>query len=163
MTHQQDCQAFFESRNSLILSTLDKNNITETSVTPFVRLNGAFYIYVSELAKHTQNLIWMMQNAMTQISGLLVADESTTEQMFARERITLQLHVEEIQREQNVYNQVIALFTEQFGEVVTTLSSLPDFHLIKMTPINGGYVRGFGQAFVFENGVCVGLKPISRN
>lgn len=163
MTHQQDCQAFFDSRNSLILSTLDKDNITETSVTPFVKLNGALYIYVSELAKHTKNLLWMLQNEFTQLSGLLVADESSTEQLFARERMTLQLHVEEIKREQDTYNQAIALFSEQFGEVVAMLSSLPDFHLMKLTPINGGYVRGFGQAFAFENGVCHGLKPISRN
>jgi len=162
MTNQQLCERFFEARKTIILSTIDKQHITETSVTPFVVVNSKLYIYVSELAKHTQNLLWLLEQSQTQISALVMADESATEQLFARERITLQLRVDEVKYQQEDYATVLAKFTKQFGEVISMLSTLPDFHLFALTPIKGGYVRGFGQAFAFDGCPCQNLTAIKR-
>lgn len=163
MTHQQQCEAFLNRRKTLLLSTLDKEGVLETSVAPFVFLDGLFYIYISELAKHTQNCLWQIEQNRPQVSALLVADESETEQLFARERITLQLNASELKREQCEYILVLQKFADDFGDIIGMLSSLPDFHLITLTPINGGYVRGFGQAFAFESCPCQGLMPIKRS
>lgn len=166
MTNKQLCEDFYANRQSIVLSTLDSKGEIESSVAPFVTLDGVLFIYVSELAKHTQNLLLLNKiedKTSTLISGLLLADESATEQMFARERITLQLSVTEVEREQTLYNEVLLKFSEKFGEVVSMLITLPDFHLFALTPIKGGYVRGFGQAFAFENCPCQKLIPVTRN
>ncbi|GAB6071096.1 heme utilization protein HutZ [Thiomicrorhabdus hydrogeniphila] len=172
MTHQQMCQTFFKSRKTLILSTQDREGVIETSVAPFVFIDGVFYIYISELAKHTQNLMQQLQSFeanptldddFVQISGLLLADENQTEQLFARERITLQLTVAKVSKESEKYQTIISLLSKEFGEVVTMLKSLPDFHMFALTTIKGGYVRGFGQAFAFNDYPCQELAPITKN
>lgn len=175
MTNQQQCQAFWQARQSIILSTLNQEGVSETSVTPFIRDEaGNLYIFISELAQHTQNILQLIharslntdvQNKTDQthqLSALLVADESETEQLFARERLTLQLRPIEIKRDSEHFSKILTDFEHTFGEVVTLLASLPDFHLIQLTPICGGYVKGFGQAFTFQGCPCHDLKPVER-
>jgi len=175
MTNQQQCEAFWQARRSVILSTVDAQGRIETSVTPFIRDElGNLYIFISELAQHTQNILQLIHNRQMnsvaqnetgsgyQLSGLLVADESQTEQLFARERVTLQLRPDEIKRESNQFADLLARFEQLFGDVIPLLSSLPDFHLIQLNPVSGGYVKGFGQAFTFQGCPCDGLKPVER-
>jgi len=178
MTNQQQCKAFFKSQKSLVLSTLDATGQLETSVAPFVLYDEKIYIYVSELAKHTQNLLWLIEGNRYHnqsqgqdtldsdlpglVSAILIADEAQTEQLFARERITLQLLANEVDRENSDYSKVLGLFQQQFGEVVDVLSGLSDFHLIQLSIVKGGYVKGFGQAFAFESKPCDNLTPVFR-
>jgi putative heme iron utilization protein len=169
MTNQEQCKAFLETRKTLVLSTQGQSGALETSVAPCVLVDGNIYIFISELAVHTQNLLWMLeQNKERSIegsilaSGLFVADESETEQMFARERITLQLVPTEVFADDSLYQSVLQKMTLQFGDVMNMLTSLPDFHLIELKPIQGGYVKGFGQAFAFEGGICDLLTPITK-
>ena len=176
MTHQQQCLAFFESRSSLILSTFDAQGRLETSVAPFVSDEaGHLYLFISELALHTQNVLqWIsakegispnpdLLKSPGLVSCLLVADESQTEQLFARERLTMQLDLAEIHRNSSEFELIMTRFESRFGEVITVLNSLPDFHLIQLTPVTGGYVKGFGQAFTFEGCPCQQLQPIKHN
>ena len=164
MTNLEQCQQFWLARRSIVLSTLSQTGESETSVTPFIRDEaGSLYIFISELAQHTQNLLSLMADKPTDlISGLLASDESETEQLFARERLTLQLAPTEIQRETAEYAVLIKQFEDEFGEVVAMLNSLPDFHLIQLKPVRGGYVIGFGKAFTFEGCPCNGLTPVTR-
>lgn len=179
MTNQQQCEAFFKSKKSLVLSTLDATGQIETSVAPFVLYDDKLYIYVSELAKHAQNLLWLIERneVLNQsqnqsesgnslpglVSAILIADEVQTEQLFARERITLQLLANEVDRANDDYSKILALFQNQFGEVVDVLSGLSDFHMIELSIVKGGYVKGFGQAFAFEGKLCDKLTPVTRN
>lgn len=162
MSPQKQAQAFLETRHSMVLSTFDANHVVETSVTPFVLVEGHFYIFVSELAQHTKNLLAALNanNAPLVISGLLVADEAQTEQLFARERLSFQLQVAEVLAQTDLYQTVLQTFASEFGEVVGILQSLPDFHLFQLTSIKGGYVRGFGQAFAFDSLPADGLTPV---
>ncbi|MCF6254230.1 MAG: pyridoxamine 5'-phosphate oxidase family protein [Thiomicrorhabdus sp.] len=170
MTNQQQCQAFWQARRSIILSTVNLEGRLETSITPFISDDdGSLYVFISELAQHTQNILYLLSESSveldqssTLISGLLVADESETEQSFARERLTLQLLPSEIFRESGCFSAHLSRFEEAFGEVIPLLASLPDFHLIQLKIIKGGYVKGFGQAFTFEGCPCQGLEPIKR-
>ncbi|MEA1989726.1 MAG: hypothetical protein U9N57_11055 [Pseudomonadota bacterium] len=171
MTNQQQCEIFFKSRKSIILSTLDSLGTIETSVAPFVYKDDKLYIFVSELAKHTQNLLGLIErnesskdlNTPGLVSAILLADESQTEQIFARERMTLQLNVAELLADDKSYSDLLNEFANQFGEVVSVLRGLSDFHLFEFIIQKGGYVKGFGQAFAFEDRPCKGLQPISRN
>lgn len=162
MSPQQQCQDFLESRQSLLLSSQNASGELETSVTPFVLLEDRIYIFVSELARHTQNLLWLTQlpaDETHNISGLLVADETETEQMFARERLSFQFSVTEIDRDDEIYPQALQIFSQQFGEVVGVLQGL-DFHLFALKSQSGGYVRGFGQAFAFKGMPSNGISAV---
>ncbi len=172
MTNQQQCREFWQARHSIILSTVNLNGVSETSITPFIADDtGNLYILISELAQHTQNILHLLSerhsdleqgNTLKLISGLLVADEPDPEQAFARERLTLQLLPSEIFRESEAFSALASQFEQKFGEVIPLLVSLPDFHLIQLSVIKGGYIKGFGQAFTFEGCPCDGLKPIQR-
>ncbi len=159
----------------MILSTVDAHGTLETSVAPFVRDEaGHLYLFVSELAQHTQNILQLITakevasinpvllKSPGLVSCLLVADEVETEQLFARERLTMQLDLAEIHRASSEFELIMTRFESMFGEVITLLKSLPDFHLIQLTPIKGGYVKGFGQAFTFEGRPCQQLQPIKQ-
>ncbi len=174
MTHQQQCLAFFESRSTLILSTFDSKGTLETSVAPFVTEGEYLYVFISELALHTQNILEWITAKETAISNpvllkspglvscLLVADEVETEQLFARERLTMQLELAEIGRASSEFKLIMTRFESKFGEVIPLLKSLSDFHLIQLTPITGGYVKGFGKAFTFKGCPCRQLQPIKQ-
>lgn len=168
MNPQQQCEQFLQSRNSMVLSTLDLEGSLETSVAPFVMQDDCFFIFVSELAKHTQNMLQQLKRAnerdeLALVSGLLLSDEKQSEQLFARERISFQLVVSEVVATEPMYDRVLTQFSEQFGEIVSVLRGLPDFHLFALKSQNGGYVRGFGQAFAFEGMPNTGLKAVKRN
>lgn len=175
MTNQKQCEAFWQARKSIILSTVNVEGGVETSVAPFISDDtGNLYIFISELSKHTQNVLSLLQSRSTDvfsasnlkettlISALLVADESETEQLFARERLTLQLFPSEIARNTPLFSTVLTQFETSFGEVVSVLASLPDFHLIQLKVVGGGYVKGFGQAFTFEGCPCQALEPVRK-
>jgi putative heme iron utilization protein len=175
LIHQQQCLAFIESRSTLILSTSDSQGVLETSVAPFVSDDmGYLYIFVSELAQHTQNILQLITaKEMASSNGvllklprlvscLLLADESQTEQLFARERLTMQLDLAEIPRAAPQFDLIMTRFESRFGDVISLLKGLPDFHLIQLSPLTGGYVKGFGQAFSFVGCPCQEIQPVKR-
>ncbi len=167
MTHQQQCEAFWAARRSLILSTVNSKGELETSVAPFITDDqGHLYIFISEQAQHTQNILYLLdsdsEKASPCISGLLLSDEPELDALFARERLTLQLRPSEISRTSELFSVILLRFEESFGEIVTILAKLPDFHLFQLTVTQGKYVKGFGQAFTFKGCPCQHLTPVQR-
>ncbi len=136
-------QELMALQQTLLLSTASTNGIPDISYAPFVRDDvGAFYIYVSEMACHTVNLL-----NNPQASILFIRPESESPNLFARERVVLSCSVTEIIRDDAIYHDRIQALQHKFGEVVSVLSSLSDFHLFALQPENGRYVIGFGRAF----------------
>ncbi|WP_319380962.1 pyridoxamine 5'-phosphate oxidase family protein [Thiomicrorhabdus sp.] len=165
MKAQSFCEEFVAGRKALVLSTLDENGKVETSTMPFaIREDGRLYILVSELALHTRNLLYLcsFERAETVVSGLLLEDEVQSEQPFARQRISFQARVAHLQSESSEAQEALELLKSRFGEIVELLSGLGDFHLFSLQPFEGGYVKGFGQAYRFEGGFCNHLRP-ARN
>jgi len=131
------------SQQTLLLSTASAGGVPDNSYAPFVRDEaGVFYIYVSEMACHTVNLL-----NNPQASILFIRPESESANLFARERVVLSCSVTEIIRDSAIYADRIQALQDKFGEVVSVLSSLSDFHLFALRPENGRYVIGFGRAF----------------
>ena len=168
---EAQCLTFLQSRQSLVLSTQSESGELESSVVPFVSLeSGVFAILVSELAQHTQNLLTLVDSKKASessnpksaglVAGLLLADESATEQIFARERVTLQLKPELIGLKNAQRADVLTLMQRQFGDVIEVLAGLPDFHCFTLTVHSGRYVKGFGAAYEFLTCPCQALKPI---
>jgi heme iron utilization protein len=134
------------SQQTLLLSTASANGVPDISYAPFVRDQaGLFYIYVSEMACHTANLL---NNPRASI--LFIRPESESRNLFARERAVLNCSVEEIIRDDATYIKSVQALQDKFGEIVSVLSSLSDFHLFALNPKNGRYVVGFGQAFTIN-------------
>jgi len=148
--HIRNYQQLIQSQKTLILSTVTEQGIPESSYAPYVRdEQGVFYIYVSELASHTEN---MLKTATASI--LFIQPEKECKNLFARERVVFDCSISEVQKQDKCYYKQMLIMKEKLGETVELLQSLPDFHLLALTPINGKYIAGFGKAFSIdmENG-----------
>jgi len=143
---QQEYQALIESQQTLMLASLGKEQMPDASYAPYIRdENGVFYIYVSELAKHTQNL---MRHPYAGI--IFIRPEAESRNLFARERVSFRCQVTEVSRNEEPYEGLLENFRDRFGAVVDMLSSLPDFHLLALKPESGSYVVGFGRAYAID-------------
>ncbi len=160
--HQADFDQFIQGIKTLTLATVSSEGIAEASYAPFVRVGGYWYVYVSELATHTQN----MMSAGT-ASVLLIEPEQDASNLFARRRATFQMNAQEVPRETSDWLAIMSQFEAQFGSIIALIKGLSDFHLMALTPISGSFVCGFAQAFALggENMLLVKQRrePSSRN
>ncbi|MFO6425268.1 heme utilization protein HutZ [Motilimonas sp. KMU-193] len=155
---RQQCQ-------TLQLATVDELGQPNVSYAPFVMHDKAYYILISQIARHARNLL-----AQPKVSLMLIEDEAEAKSIFARKRLTFDASVQVVERDTEQWQQVIALLTERFGEIVTGLSGLEDFVLFQLTPQQGLFVKGFGQAFQVSGEDLVdfvhlteGHKPIAKD
>lgn len=140
--------------HSLILATADNEGIPEASTTPFVQdENGDYYIFVSQLARHTQNL-----EHSSRASVMLLEDEGQSQQLFARRRIQLQCDVS--RPDPNQYTIIMDQFRAEHGKIMDLLASLPDFILFRLHPVSGQFVMGFGQAYRLKGEGLAELEQI---
>ncbi len=131
---------------TLLISTVSAKGQPECSYAPYVRdQQGVFYIFVSELASHTQNMLDTLQ-----ASVMFIQPEQLAQNIFARERVVFECSVQEIQRNESNFDGSLQAMKENFGETIDLLRNLNDFHLLALTPLNGKYVIGFGQAFAIN-------------
>ncbi len=139
-------QELLGSQQTLLLSTATLSGIPDISYAPFVRDgSGCFYVFISELAAHTDNLL-----TNPQVSVMFVRPESESNNLFARERAIFDCSVKEIDRIDDCYSTQLKALQIQFGEIVGVLRTLSDFHLFALTPMSGRYVAGFGQAYTIN-------------
>lgn len=114
----------------------------EASYTPFLYEDGDFYILISELAGHTENLI-----AHPTVGVMLIEDEEKSRNLFARTRLTLQCRAVKVKAETEEQSRLLDLYQQRHGDTVALLRTLPDFHLFRLSPDTGRFVIGFGRAF----------------
>lgn len=132
-----------QSRKTLLLSTLNDDGFPEISYAPCLRDEaGCFYIFISELANHTQNLM-----SCPKASLMFIADERDTQNLFARERLVYKCEAYEVEKEAQEYELRLDELQQRFGNIVSMLRTLPDFHLFRLAPYHGSYVVGFGRAY----------------
>jgi len=141
-----DCQKLVNSQKTLLLSTASQESVPDISYAPYVRdQQGNFYIYVSELAAHTRNLL---SNPLASV--LFIRPETDSANLFARERVIFRCSVDRVMRDDEIYSSTLKALRDKFGDVVSVLSSLPDFHLFSLEPTHGLYIVGFGQAYTIN-------------
>jgi heme iron utilization protein len=139
-------QELLASQQTLLLSTASVSGVPDLSYAPFVRDQaGCFYIFVSELAAHTANLL-----ANPQASVMFIRTESESSNLFARERAVFNCKAREISRNEHLYTTQLKAMQDQFGEVISLLRPLSDLHLFALCPESGRYVAGFGQAYTIN-------------
>ncbi len=142
----KDLQNLMASQQTLLLSTASPNGIPDISYAPFVcDPAGHYYIFISELASHTINLL-----NNPKASVMFIAPESESRNLFARERAVLACSVREIVQNDAKYSLQLQALQDKFGQIVMTLRSLSDFRLFELCPESGRYVAGFGRAFTID-------------
>lgn len=131
---------------SVLMASVNAEGIPDVSYAAHAVFNDDYYIYVSELSCHTQNL---MESG--KISLLFIEKEDRTKHLFARQRITLECESKEVFRNTAHFERIMQKFHSRFGKFIDLLKSLNDFRLFKITPLQGSYIRGFSQAFKLED------------
>jgi len=139
---RQDFLALRDQVNSAQLATLGCDATPEASYAPCVWFEGDCFVFLSELASHTQNL-----KLNPSISLLLIEAEDAAGNAFARKRISLFGSSKIVARTDEAYRVVIEEFYQRFGEVMKLIAPLPDFHLFRIIVQRGRFIRGFGQAY----------------
>ncbi|CZF81008.1 heme utilization protein HutZ [Grimontia marina] len=137
-----EIQEFRDSRNTLQLGTVDKEGKPHTSYAPFAFSEMGYYILVSDLATHGQNL-----KHRKAVSIMMIEDESEARSIFARRRLSFDTNAELIERDSEHWTTAIQVMRDRLGEMIDNLSQLGDFNLYRLNPVIGRYVKGFGQAF----------------
>lgn len=138
----QELQSLRDQINSLQLATINPQQLPEVSYAPFIWQHNSCYVFLSDLAQHTHNL---MQNPA--ISLMMIEDESQSRNQFARRRLVLQGRAQKIERSNQLFKPVIAEFHRRFGDVMDLIEPLQDFNLFQIKPESGRFIKGFGQAF----------------
>ena len=159
-TIMAEISQFRQQQQSLILAS-SKDGKVLCSYAPFVVDDqGRFFLLLSGLAEHSANL-YEHQSQQRNLSVLLIEDEQQARNIFARKRLSYQCKVVIWSREHPHWSSTIELLQEKFGSTVDVLAGLGDFKLYQLTPEQGNYVRGFGQAYELLDGTVPMLKTKS--
>ena len=139
----QEVLDFIEGRKSLQLASLTDDGYPYASYAPFAIGNDCLYVLLSEIAIHALNL---KQNPRAGV--LIIEDEDSAKELFARVRVNYKANVELIDRaDTDAWKEGVDLLVACHGERPEKLSQLADFFLFKLIPQGGRYVKGFGRAF----------------
>jgi putative heme iron utilization protein len=128
---------------SVVLGTQGSNGYPFSSYAPFYYDGEQVYIFISNIATHAKNI-----QARSQASAFFIEDESKSENIFARKRISLQCDVTSISRDEETFSTIMENFQDKFdANMVTMLMGMKDFNLYALKPIYGEATFGFGEAY----------------
>ena len=135
--------AFPQQFRSIVLSTVTAAGNPHASYAPFViDAQKTIYVFVSGLSAHTANL-----RATGQAGVLMIEDESKTEQIFARRRLSYDCTASVLDRDDEGWGAISARFSDRFGNIIDVLKGLKDFDIFQLKPQSGQFVVGFGAAY----------------
>lgn len=139
---EPEIREFRDATQTLVLATVDAEGTPNVSYAPFALLEDGYYILISEMARHTKNLL-----LNPKISLMMVEDEQACRTFFARKRLTFDARPERVTRDTPEWQAGIDALHARFDDTVSGLSKLEDFHLFRLVPLKGLFVKGFGKAF----------------
>ncbi len=142
---------FIQSRKSLQLATLLEDGAPYASYAPFAIGEDCLYVLLSEIAVHGANL-----QRDPRASVLIVEDEDTAGELFARIRVNYSMDVEFLEHGSDSWRDGLQQLAERHGERPINLSNLQDFKLFRLRPTSGRYVKGFGRAFTLAGNTLAG-------
>lgn len=146
----ENCWDFVDGFDSLMISSINPDGLPHMSYAPFIEVEGRFFICISAIAFHAQNL---KNNPKASI--MIIEDESEAKNSFARKRVTFDTNVHYIPRDDRRFLQLMPLFQDKFGEKATIYTTMSDFMLFEFMPYGGRAVFGFGDAYDYKNGEFV--------
>jgi putative heme iron utilization protein len=139
---EQEKKRLLDTAKTLILAAVDAAGQPCIGAAPFVRIEGDFYIFSSELSEHIKAIL---KGAESQF--MLLADEQDSQNIWARQRLSFRADIEEIARTHPAFEAICAEIAARHGSVMDVIKPFGDFHLLKITPKTGRLVTGFAAAF----------------
>ncbi|MEC8539123.1 MAG: hypothetical protein VXY51_05255 [Pseudomonadota bacterium] len=130
------------SARTVLMAAPSNAEIPEMGVTPFVRHDGATYIYPSRLSAHVRAILESGEGAF-----LFIEDENVAQNIWARKRIKINAHITEIERKSEIFETVCDLFSDRHGPTMSLIRDFTDFHLLRLQPTDGVMVLGFAKAY----------------
>jgi len=127
---------------SIISPDADGGMLPDSGFAPFIRKNGRFYIYSSNLSSHVRSLI---DGQPAQF--FLIADEGVSQNIWARVRLKFTARIVEIARDADNFAPILDNIGAAHGPVMDLIRDFTDFHLFEITPERGTLVTGFAAAF----------------
>lgn len=143
MPPESVCASLIEEMRSLQLSTVGPDGTPHCGYTPYLhQAPTSFYIFVSQLATHTRHLL-----ANGTVAIMIIADEQSTSQIFARTRVCYVCDATRITPDNPDFTLVLDNYEQRHGKMAGLLRQLPDFVLFQLQPKSGQFVMGFGKAY----------------
>lgn len=142
---------FIHSRRSLQLASIRDDGAPFASYAPFAIGDECLYVLISEIAVHARNL-----QANPLASVLIVEDEDSAEELFARKRVNYLMDAEKLQEDSPEWKTGVDTLHQRLGERILNLSTLGDFKLFRLIPREGRYVKGFARAYQLEGKTLAG-------
>lgn len=136
---------FLNQFKSTILGTIDKNNYPFNSYSVFIKHNNNYYVYLSDMAKHAQNI-----KSNCKVSMFFIEDENKCENIFARKRVVFQAQASIIKRDSNKFTEILNEFEKIDKKTVQITRNMIDFNLFELKVIYGEAVFGFGKAYTIS-------------
>ena len=150
---KQEIIAFIDSRKSLMLSSTGLDGKPYASYAPFAYDDQAIYILISEIAIHANNLI-----KTPEASVLIIEDEDSAEELFARVRVNYSMDVKRCEYEDDSWYKGLHVLHARLGDRIESLSEMSDFHLFRLEPKGGRYVKGFAKAYSLGSGALTNIE-----
>lgn len=138
----QDIQELHQKSQTMQIASLDPEGKPHASYAPYVVDGGKYFILISDIARHAQNLA-----LNPDVAFMIIEDEADSREAFARRRLSFDAKATEMSRESQTWENIIPQLQARFGDIIGNLTQLQDFHLFCLTPISGRFVKGFGQAY----------------
>ncbi len=71
----------------------------------------------------------------------MIEDEDSSKQLFARKRLTFDAVATVVERDSEMWQQVVGQMKDRFGEIIDGLSQLEDFVLFNLKAEQGLFVK----------------------
>lgn len=144
---KKEIKEFKASFGSVCLGTLSKEGKVLCSYAPLIQTTNADYIYISEVSEHYESV----KNNPKNIEVLFLEDESKAASVILRKRLRFRAEATFIDRGAE-FDRIYDEFERQTGGGggIKTIRTMLDFHLIKLDYKDGGFVKGFGQAYSID-------------
>ncbi len=140
---RQKLSELLENYRTASLATVSSEGQPHASYLPIApQGREGFYLFVSELSSHTANL-----REQGRASLMLIEDEATSEQIFARNRVTFEGTVRAIPRDGPGWGSACQVYRDRFGKFFDLLVGLKDFQMFWLEPQSVRLVVGFGAAY----------------
>lgn len=142
---------FIHARRSLQLATLDPAGQPYASYAPFAVGDECLYVLLSDIALHAVNL---RQNPLASV--LVIEDEDTAGELFARKRVNYAVRAELLEHDSAEWQAAMDCLAARHGERPRQLGRHADFRMFRLRPLRGRYVKGFGKAYDLEGETLAG-------
>ena len=129
------------------LATLGSDGLPFASYAPFAIDDESLCIVLSDIAVHGMNL-----KACPDASVLIIEDEDTAKELFARKRLAYHVTAQAPQPGDIEWEKAVSALEHAHGKRPRQLSELEDFQVFRLTPSSGRFVTGFGRAYSLEGG-----------